>query len=136
VVQGEHEPAVLLVVEELDALHAVAVGLVDVDAVLGRVRKAHVADDEPVGAVGADAHLLQRLGRPAQLRVGVLGQVDDRVLRLGAASVDLEVAADAPAVVRDPVPVLPRRVRRRCLRERAALDVDQVLVVRAVHLVA
>ena len=81
----------------------------------------------PTSLSGSDA---------AQLRLRVLGEVDHHVLGLRARAVDLEVAADARALVRHAVAVLGRRVRHRLVRERPALEVDQVLVVRAVHLVA
>ena len=107
----------------------------DVDAVLGGMGRGDVLDHRAVGAVHADADLLQRVGRAAQLRLRVLGEVDHHVLGLRARALDLDVAADAGALVRDAPAVLTRRERNRLVRERASLEVDQVLVVRAVHLV-
>ena len=136
VVGGERERAVLAVVERLDAVEQVAVGLVHVEAVLERVGGGDALDDETVGAVGADDHVLDRLAELVERRLRVLGGVDQHVLGLRPRALDLHVAAHARARVGDPVAALERRVRHRLVGERAALEVDQALVVGAVDLVA
>ena len=60
VVLDEGQHAVLAGVEGLEAVEQVAVGLEDVDVVLGGVAHGHVAQHEAVGAVGADADVLRR----------------------------------------------------------------------------
>ena len=105
---------------------------------LERPAGGEVVRDEAVGAVGADDHVLHE---PVGTRLGALGSVvagsvDDHVRRRDPTALELEVAADARSEIRDPLTIRQRRLRRRLGRNLAALDVDQVLVVRAGDLVA
>jgi hypothetical protein len=117
-----------------------AIGLDDVDIVFVDVPDLDVVEDEAVGAVRPNADVLGIAGR---IRAGGrviaerrIAAVDHNVVRAHACALDLEVAADARAVVGDAVAILRRRLRWRIRTGLAADHRDQVLVVRAGHLVA
>jgi len=107
VVLDEGQHAVLAAVEGLEVVEQVAVGFEHVDVVLTGVAHGHVAQDEPVGAVGADAHVLDRADRPVVGGLDAAG-VDDHVVGAGSRALDLEVAADARAPVGYAVAILQR----------------------------
>jgi hypothetical protein len=69
VVRGEGQVAVVGRPEHLHGVDAVAVGLLDVDAVLERTAGGQVVHDEAVGAVRPDHHVLVELLRPRVRRV-------------------------------------------------------------------
>ena len=121
--------AVFHVLEDLEVLEPVAVDLVHVDPVLLGVADGHVAQHEAIGAVGADPHVLDGVGRGAVARLHPPG-VDDDVVGAHARALELEVAAQAGPVVGDAVAVVERRLRRR-RPGLAADDRDQLLVVGA-----
>ena len=86
VVGGEGEVAVVGRPEELGAVQAVAVGFLNVDAVLGGAAGQQIAGDEAVGAIDAQDDVLG-VGERARLRAGalvVLAAVEDHVLGLDA----------------------------------------------------
>jgi len=88
VVLDEGQDPVLARVEALELLHAHPVGLEHVDVVLGGVADLHVAQHEPVGAVGADADVLHGADRALVPRGDTAG-VDDHVVGTGARPLDL-----------------------------------------------
>src|SRR3954447_26773768 len=93
-----------------------------------------VVEDESVSSVGADADVLHGSIRGAVARGGV-ARVDRDGVGRRAGALDLKVAADTGAGVRNDVPVDPWRLRDRCTGQLAPEHGDQVLVVRAVPLV-
>jgi len=136
VVLDEGQHAVAAGVEGLEGVEAVAVGLHDVDVVLGRVSDGELPEHEPVGAVDVDADvLLVARGRRAAVAGRRIAGLDDDVVGADARALDLQVAADARAEVGDPVAVLERRVGVLAGPLAAPDHGDQVRVVGAVDLV-
>src|SRR5688572_18544077 len=151
--------AVVGVPVELHLVEEDAVGLLGVEAVLLRAAQQEVPADDPVGAVRPEndvlcvARVVGPVGsREAVLRGGVgsragtvsglerirvaVAGVEEDVLGPGARALDLEVALDALAelLLRNAV-TIGVRLGQRLTFNRAALDVNQVLVVRARRLV-
>ena len=125
--------------EELDAVQPDAVALLGVEAVLARPLEQHVLRHQAVGAVGTEDHVL---GVRARLGGGVLllavvqpAGVQQDVLGLDAGAVDLHVAAHAGADVGHTAAIAARCRQLLGRLGLAALEVDQVLVVRTGGLV-
>jgi hypothetical protein len=101
--------------------------------VLLGVADGDVAQYEAVGAIGADADILDGTGRSMIARGHPPG-VDHHIVGAHARSFDLQVAANAGSAAGNPVSIGQRRLRI-LSTDRPANHGDQILVVGAVDLV-